>query len=155
MGLTKRHEQNSVVEGFNYIISKLLAVKTTMEQQDKLDKNEKLAPIREWQKYLTELRKVLNDKKVKVRLIKEFFTTKKVNKENMLKIGDIVHRRLDFPVNVHDKAEQGRFRTGDFRYERKPRKIIAIRHVPDGNPPRYVLEGIKNASYGKWELLKP
>jgi hypothetical protein len=46
------------------------------------------------------------------------------------------------------------FRTGDYRYSNSPRKITQILYFNDEPYFRYILEGIKNASYSEYQLIK-
>ena len=81
----------------------------------------------------------------------------------LLTIGTLVRRPLEKPVDpVTGQKLIGKFRTGDLRFEIKPRKIKHIILKP-GNPPMYKLESLpsdndtlknlKNTAYTKGQLL--
>ena len=67
----------------------------------------------------------------------------------------MVHFKLDTPENaLGNKQPTSNFRTGDYRYSNAPRKIIQILYFNDEPYFRYILEGIKNASYSEYQLIK-
>lgn len=153
-GRAGRKSQTAVVEAFNSMISKLLAVKTTIEQKE-LNKTNDIANNRQWVKYLPKLREVMNDKNVKVKAIIDFFNnTPKVDKKLLLSVDDKVFVINEKPRDINDNKLPGRFRIGDFRYEQVPRKIVSVIANASGNPVRYAVEGIKNATFSRGELIK-
>ncbi len=63
--------------------------------------------------------------------------------------------KLDTPENaLGNKQPTSNFRTGDYRYSNAPRKITQILYMNDEPYFRYILEGIKNASYSEYQLIK-
>ena len=67
------------------------------------------------------------------------------------KIGQVVYT----PENALGKQQPtSNFRTGDYRYSNVPRKITQILYFNDEPYFRYILEGIKNASYSEYQLIK-
>ena len=71
------------------------------------------------------------------------------------KIGQVVHYKLDTPENaLGNKQPTSKFRTGDYRYSNSPRKITQILYFNDQPYFRYMLEGIPNASYSEYQLIK-
>ena len=71
------------------------------------------------------------------------------------KIGQVVHYKLDSPENaLGNKQPTSNFRTGDYRYSNAPRKITQILYFNDQPYFRYMLEGIPNASYSEYQLIK-
>ena len=149
-GVVKRYSQHAVVDSFCNIISSVLAIKTTIEQAE-LNKINNDNNQRMWLKYLPKLRELLNDKEIKVKLIREFFT--KSEKQPKLKIGQWVHVKNEAPIDVNDNRLGFAFRQGDYRFSKQPYKIIGIKHTYDGNPPRYIVDDHKHATYSAWELL--
>lgn len=146
-----RKQQTAVVEGFNLVISKILAIRTTLDQvnaKNKKGRNEQ----RHWVKYLPNLRVVLNDKDVNDTLIENFFKFSKVNKNQILKIGDKVHVILEKPLDVNDNRLSGKFRTGDYRFDKKAHKITNRIYNLSGNPIRYVVDGYPNNTFARSEL---
>jgi len=151
VGRVGRHNQIAYVDYLSLIISKVLNIKCTIEQDEKI-KAKKKSIMKHWVQYLPKLREVLNDKEVKVKLISDFFTKSK--EKPKFKIGELVFVRNEQPRGNQDEKLSGKFRTGDFFYDRTPRKIVDIKHTYDNNPPRYIVEGIKNATFASWELIK-
>lgn len=146
-----RKQQTSVVEGYNYVISKILAIKTTLEQS-KAKKRNRLEQ-RQWVKHLKKLREVLNDKEINEVMIKDFFKFSEKRPSSLLNIGDKVHVVLERPLDVQDNKLSGKFRIGDYRYEKTPRYIANRIYNLSGNPVRYVVTGINNATFSRNELL--
>ena len=73
---------------------------------------------------------------------------------NKYEIGDIVYIKLDEPQNVLGHKEIGRFRMGDMRYDKVPRKITKILYYSGKVPYRYMVTGINNASFDEYDLMK-
>lgn len=147
-----RH-QIPYADAYSLLISKLLAIKTTAEQSDRLKNTERITQ-RNWIKYLPQIREILNDKEVQEKTISEFFQFHKIYPNQILKIGDMVHVKLEKPRDVVDSKLSGKFRTGDYYWEKQPRKIINRIYNLSGNPLRYVVDGIDDATYARSELLK-
>lgn len=145
-----RKQQSSVVEGFNLVISKILAIKTTLDQNNAKRKGR--LEQRHWIKYLPKLRKALNDKDVNERVVSDFFKFAKVLPSQLLPIGTPVHVILEKPLDVQDNKLSGKFRTGDYRYEKKARKITNRIYNLSGNPIRYVVDGIPSSTFARSEL---
>lgn len=146
-----RKQQTSVVEGFNLVISKVLAIKTTMDQNNAKRKGK--LEQRHWVKYLPDLRIVLNDKEVNDRVVSDYFQFAKVTPSQLLRIGETVHVILERPLDVQDNKLSGKFRTGDYRYEKVGRKITNRIYNLSGNPIRYVVDGIPNATFARSDLM--
>ena len=71
------------------------------------------------------------------------------------KVGDIVYYKLDYPQDaLGNKQPTANFRTGDHRFSSTPKKIIKLLMLPKSPTFRYMLEGIKQASYSEDELMK-
>jgi transposase InsO family protein len=68
------------------------------------------------------------------------------------KVDDEVFYYLDNPVNVLGENQRGTFREGDVRWSLKPVKIKQILRYPGNIPYRYLLNGVKNASYTEQQL---
>lgn len=70
-------------------------------------------------------------------------------------IGDIVHKKLDCPEDaLGHKQNTEKFREGDFRYSKIPKRIVKVIVMNDEPYYRYMLFGIKNVSYSENELLE-
>jgi len=65
----------------------------------------------------------------------------------------LVYRKLDHVEDaIGNKQNTEKYREGDYRIDRQPRKIKQV-FVYDGDQTfRYQLEGLKNVSYAEWEL---
>ena len=78
-------------------------------------------------------------------------TTKSKPKYN---VGDFVYRKLDKPKNaLNETINSDVFREGDFRFDPIPVKIKQILYYPGKVTYRYMLSGIKNASFTEDELM--
>lgn len=140
-----RKNQNCYVEGMNNIINRILATKTNCDMLEDKTKN------REWVQYLPELRKIINARKIKRKVMADFLTPIELNaKEDLLKVGTEVYLPLEKPENVFQVKERGRFRNGDLRFTKDKYKIDTVIY---GNPMRYMVDGVNNASFRKNELL--
>ena len=64
----------------------------------------------------------------------------------------MVFRQLGRPENALGEKLGGKFREGDYRWERRAVKITKILYYPGKNPYRYLLNGIKNASFSESQL---
>ena len=72
-----------------------------------------------------------------------------------LKVGDYVHVKLEEPRDTitNEKFNAKKFRNGDLRYSREVHKIVDIK-ILNNQPVRFVLEGIGNATFMRYELVK-
>jgi hypothetical protein len=71
------------------------------------------------------------------------------------KVGDIVHRILQVPKNALGKNQPTtNFRAGDYYLEKEGRQITQILYMSDKPLYRYLLAGIKKASFTDNELRK-
>ena len=71
------------------------------------------------------------------------------------KIGQVVHYKLDTPESaLGHKQSSSKFRTGDYRYSKEPKKIKQILYMNDEPYFRYILEGLPNVSYSEYQLIK-
>jgi Tfp pilus assembly protein PilX len=73
--------------------------------------------------------------------------------KNKYKIGDLVHVGLDRPENALGKKQTGKFRTGDNRFDPKPREITKVLYYNGKNTYRYLVKGVKNASYAESDIF--
>lgn len=146
-----RKQQTAVVEGFNLVISKILAIRVTLDQVNAKYKKGRHEQ-RHWVTYLPKLRIVLNDKEVNDSLISNYFRFAKVHKSQILKIGDKVHVILEKPLDVNDNKLSGKFRTGDYRFDKKAHQITNRIYNLSGNPIRYVVDGYPNNTFARSEL---
>ena len=71
------------------------------------------------------------------------------------KVDDIVYRQLEVPYNaLGQKQSTKKFRVADYRWDvKQPRKIVAVIPFEGLVPFRYLLDGIKNASFTENQLM--
>lgn len=150
-GRPGRKYQTSIVETYNYYISKLLAIKTTMQQAK--DQRKGKITQRQWKIHLPKLREIMNDKVTKPKMINDFFNLNPITKRQLLQMGDKVYVVLEKPLDVNNNKLSGKFRTGDYRYDKQVRTIIGRVYTYSGNPIRYVVSGIDNATFARSELV--
>ena len=74
----------------------------------------------------------------------------------MYRVNDRVHHVLDRPQNAQGEKQHGStFRMGDHRWSTNKKKIVQVLMYPGTEVHyRYMLEGIKEASFSKHELKK-
>lgn len=122
VALPHRHKQLGNVENVNGLIGKMLNLYMNKIEQQTGKK------YTEWDEILQPLLKSLN--KIRKRDDKNpFIYNYPVAKdiEPKFKVGDIVIRKLDSPINALNNAELGKFRKGDYRWHfQEPRKITKI-----------------------------
>lgn len=150
--LPKRHKQMSNVESLNKTLARLFNGYMNMKekQSDKVYK--------EWTDILDKVRTELNNIR-KIEITKDvseydypFFNP---TSEAKFKVGDMVHEKLDYPENMLGKKQPTEnFRVGDVKYSMVPKRIEKVIYMNDEPYYRYMLSGIKNASYSEYELMK-
>lgn len=147
-----RHTQQSVVERLNRELARLFMGYLNMKEEE-TDK-----PYNEWTDIIEIVRKKLNEFR-EVKLPKNpadvDYSFPIFEKQSMFKIGDLVHRLLDYPKNAfgHDQPTE-KFRMGDYVYEKNPREIVDVFYYAPPNTYRYELEGLPNVSYTEHQLMK-
>ena len=151
--MTGRKNQMGIVEYFNHLITKTLSTKMTSQEIDTKDE------FNEWSELLPKIVKVLNDKEnLKNPKAKEFFKDPRTTLrqlEDRLKVGDIVHVRLNQPIDhLKEKNNKlhGGFRNGDIRWEQSLTEIVNVLILPD-QPIRYLVKKYNNVSFIRKELL--
>jgi hypothetical protein len=175
LSIPDRHKQQSVVESLNRQLGRLFngvmnkkEVETGEINRNWIDSIDtirtKLNAIRKRKtvsaKQLTLLRypefnpteEITTKKKVKGKTV---VTKELVFKEPKFEIGDMVYYKLEAPetaLGVKQKTKN--FREGDSRISQEKRKIVNIFYMHDKPYYRYYLDGIRDASYSDWELIK-
>ena len=145
-----RHQNQANVERMNRTIGRLLNgyMNAKEEATGKV--------YREWTDVLDIIRTDLN--KMRYRADQpDYVPTLDVSTTPKFKVGDLVHRKLDYPQNaLGHKQPTENFRVGDYRFERHPKEIISVFPYPKGKQPgfRYMLRDILDTSYAEWELMK-
>lgn len=147
-----RHKQNSMVESLNRQLGRLFnGYMNAVERHTG-------KTYREWDDIIDDVRKELN--KFRKRKLPEnvsdydypYFDQTYISR---FKVGDYVHYRLDYPQDALGKKQPTpNFREGDYRYSHEPVKIVKVIQMNTEPYYRYMLEGIPNASYSEYDLLK-
>lgn len=152
LSLPKRHKQMSNVESLNKTLARLF--NGYMNQKEK--KTGKV--YKEWTDILDKVRTELNEiRKIEITKDVSEYDTPFFNpsKDSKFKVGDMVHEKLDYPENMLGKKQPTEnFRIGDVKYSMVPKKIEKVIYMLDEPYYRYMLSGIKNASYSEYELIK-
>ena len=145
-----RHSQMSSVENLNKTLGRLInGYLNTIEIETsktycEWDTGELLDTIR------TELNKYRSKKNKPTKQDLIF----RADKEPKYKVGDIVYRKLETPMNVLGHKESTKqFRMGDLRFDvKQPRKITHVFYYSGKIPYRYQLESIDNVSFTEAQL---
>jgi hypothetical protein len=153
--LPHRHSQNSMIESLNKQLGRLLNGYMNYKE---IETNKR---YNEWTDILQIVRTELN----KIRAVKlpkdkhenmmDIPTPQQIKQDSKFSIGDVVYRKLDYPQDAlgHDQPTAN-FRVGDFRFEKTPRKITRVIIMNKNVPYRYMVEGIKNASFTDAQLME-
>lgn len=155
-GMTNRRF-NSVVEYYigrikKYVLEKL-SVETIKSQDYKLD----------WRDYATQVIQEINNYN-KDHYPKAFILEygKFLSDKNMLKVGDMVHVKLDHPITIlNDKRiRDDYYRHGDLRFTKETYPISSLVYRPGDSSVRYKIKGyakklyVGKTSFKRNELLK-
>ena len=148
--LPNRHKQMANVEALNKQLARLF--NGYMNGKEKaLGKT-----YREWTDIIDIVRTDLNQYRKKTYdnpLPKSKFNLGEVG-ESKFKLGDVVHYRVDWAENaLGNKQPTPNFRVGDYRYSAVPKKIINVSVFNDEPFYRYILDGMPNVSFSKYELM--
>jgi hypothetical protein len=146
-----RHSQQSMVETLNKQLERLFnGYMNKVEEQTKQIYNE-------WDIITDVVRTELNKirKVEEVDPVSEVYPTFKGVSLPKFKVGDIVYRQSDVPLNAlgHEQNIK-KWRVGDYRFEKIPKKITKVLYFSGNVPYRYMLKGVPLASYTEAQLLK-
>jgi hypothetical protein len=143
-----RHTQNANVENLNRTLGRIfnLYMNGVEEKTGKVYTN--------WDDMIDEVRTKLNEIRKRPEgdpytdpmKIPTDFTEPKFN------VGDIVFQQLDVPQNALGHELSGKFREGDSRWSKIPRKIKIVTVYAGAEKFRYILDGIPNVSYTEAQL---
>lgn len=146
-----RHKQIANVESLNKQLGRLFnGYMNAKEKQTGKRYNE-------WTDIIEIVREDLNKIRIK-QLPENIFKIKPpefdLTANPKFKEGDIVYYALDYPQDaLGNKQDTAQFRMGDHRFSTVPKKIIKLLMLPRSPTFRYMLEGIKDTSYGENELM--
>ena len=150
--ISGRHKQMANVENLNKQLGRLLNgyMNTKEEELGRVYK--------EWdeKKILDTIRQDLNKfrQKKEGNMFTDVYPAPEIETmEPKYKVGDIVYRKSEFPLNaLGHKQSTDKFRTGDYRYDIVPRKIVKIIYMSGKPANRYVLDFLPNVSYSDDEI---
>ena len=150
VALKNRHTQLSNINNLTLNIGRIINAFLNK-------KEEQLGHVyREWAQYLPKIRTELN----KHRITKEIdprdepFPDLDDKAKPKFKVGDVVYRLLNTPQDAQGNEQPtSNFRAGDYRYEHTiPRVVQQVLPYSGNIPFRYVISGIKNASFTDRQL---
>lgn len=166
-----RHTQTANVESLNKQLGRLFNGYMNMKEE------ESGKVYKEWTDVITVVRKELNKFRKKVlpkdpvypaydiTVEKEQTVNMKGKKKTVtynelvkpkFQIGDSVHVLLQKPKDALGRNQNtANFRSGDYVLDKKIREVEQILYFPDHPKIRYLVSGIKNASFLETELRKP
>jgi hypothetical protein len=150
--LPNRHSQMSNVESLNKQLGRLIMghLNSLEQKSGKVEKD--------WLPILPTIRKELNKYReidlTKVKYPNPDIHFKYPNHDAKYNIGDIVYEKLDWPEDaLGNKQPTSKFRAGDQRWSRVPKKILKVFTFNDAPFYRYQLESLPNVSYSERELM--
>lgn len=146
-----RHKQLANVESLNRQLGRIFNLYMNKKEKETKD------TYREWTDVIDVVRKELNHirKKRERNPFKsnyEPIASKIMLKEPKYKVGDLVYRKSDVPLNALGKKQPTQtFRQSDYRFDLQSRRIKKVLYYPKNI--RYLLNGLDNVSYTEDELL--
>ena len=156
VGRPGRHTQQRAVENLNKALSVAISRRQTAEEllTDK--------PALHWASDLQDYVQAVNDRWVRTpadlrdRAARQMGADVAADGQRMYEIGERVRVALDRPTDVLGRvlptgSGKSGFRAGDIRFDPTIRTIKDIYFKP-GQSLRYGVSGIRNASYGPWQL---
>ena len=130
-----RHKQNSMIESLNSTLARLLNGYMNSKEE------ETGKPFNEWTEILDDIRTELNqERKVKDGNRRtDDYPVPDLEKPQTLKVGDIVYVKSAVLLNALGKKQPTEnFRTGDYRTDRIPKKIMKVVYFGGAVPYRYL-----------------
>ena len=142
-----RHTQNSTVESLNRQLGRLFNEYMNSKEIETED------VYKEWDNVIKIVRKELNKYRKKTLPVNPQYKWVDTLVRQKFNVGDIVHALLDKPKNALGQTlKDEKFRSGDYRWDPVPKKIVKIFQYPGAVPYRYQLEGKTNVSYTPQQL---
>jgi len=150
VSLPGRHQSTANVERLNRTLGKIF----NGYMNSKEVKTGK--PYKEWTDIIDTVREKLNKiRKQKLPKDKPYnYVEFKPKAKAKFKTGDMIHRKLDIPKNALNEQQSGTFREGDYRYNLIPEMIENVVYFSGDVNYRYIIKGVKGASFAEWELIK-
>ena len=143
-----RHKQMGNVESLNKQLGRLF--NGYMNQKEQTTGKQ----FKEWTNAVPVVREELN--KIRVKELPDdteppYFN---LDADPKYKVGDLVYYKHDYPHDaLGNKQPTHNFRMGDFKFNPTPKKITKVLTFPEEPTFRYMITGIKNASYSEHELM--
>jgi len=149
---TGRHNQQASVEALNKMIGSTIN-KIQLNNQMAGEGKDEDGEVREWLIYLPDILEAINIRKMKkVREAVDDVLCRADTKEcETYTVGDKVRIMLDYPKAFKGDRLYGSFRSGDIRWSLKPHTIENVLLMKN-QPIRYVVSGVKDTTYNKFEL---
>jgi|688.fasta_scaffold414365_2 hypothetical protein len=147
-----RHKQMGLVEAYNKQIGRVLNLyMNKIEEQTGEQYNE-------WTDIIPFVRKEYNKERKRKdgNPRTDIYEPTNLLKKPKFNEGDIVYVKSEIPLNALGKkqADLTRFRTGDYRFVKVPKKIIKVIPFSGDIPYRFIVEGKPHVSYTPDELIK-
>ena len=152
VGEIGRHQQHAPVESLHRQLGRLFnGYMNTMEI--KTGKR-----YREWTDIIESVRVKLNahrKQKVTAKSMKDVvYKAPDITHMPKFKVGTLVYRALNHVEDALGKKQPSeKYREGDYRWDRQPRKIEQVFVYAGDQLYRYKLKGLPNVSYAEWELM--
>ena len=150
ISLAGRHQQTASVESLNKQLGYLF--NSYMNQVEK-DTGQQ---YKNWTDVVETIREQLNKmrKRPEESLLKVYKMADIGNIKPKFKVGDVVYYKSEVPLNaLGEKQPTANSRMGDFHYNVSKRKIVKVLVYNGDVPYRYMLDGIKRASFTDNELI--
>ena len=150
IAIKDRHSQQSMVESLNKQIERIFNgyMNKIEEETGKI--------YSEWDTISDVVRKELNKvrKVPEVDPVTENYPIFNATFPPKFKKGDIVYRQSDVPLNaLGHEQDTKKWRVGDYRFDKIPKKIKRVLYYSGNIPYRYMLDGIPRASYTEAQLM--
>lgn len=152
-GRPGRHRQQSLAERLNGVIGKALY---TRQVAAELLRGH---TVRGWVQDLPTIVEAANERwrRTPAELAAIYESNRNAppgSSEELLELGDKVHVRLDRPHDTAgDPLKPQTWRAGDYKFEIATRTVKSVILNP-GHPARYIVSGIPQTSFARWELKK-
>jgi hypothetical protein len=147
-----RHKTMGLVESMNKQIGRILNLYMNKKEE------ETGRPYNEWTDIIDYIRTEYNKERMREdgNPRKDIYKTYDLLSKPKFKENDIVYVKSEVPLNALGKKQEdlSRFRVGDYRFAKIPKKIVKVIPFNGDVKYRYIIEGKPNVSYTEDELIK-
>jgi hypothetical protein len=147
-----RHKTMGLVEAYNKQIGRILNLYMN-QKEEKTGKN-----YNEWTDIIDYVRTEYNKEKYREdgNPKKDIYKTYDLLSKPKFQEHDIVYVKSEVPLNAlgHKQEDLTRFRVGDYRFVKIPKKIVKVIPFNGDVKFRYIVEGKPHVSYTEDELIK-